>query len=67
MRYQFTLSAYDHLDQIQVHAKLWDYDDPDREPGGECLLERSFSLAGVGETDPAHWLLPVLWELVERV
>lgn len=67
MRYQLTMSAYDHLSQVWVTVKVWDYDDPDRVPGGECLLERSFPFEGVGETDPAHWTLTALWELIEHI
>jgi hypothetical protein len=56
--------AYDVMDEVHVHARLWQ----DLKTSGQSpMLEASATFAGKGEEDPADWLRDALVALLEEL
>ena len=66
MMYIATLSAYDAMTTVTVHARVTGYpDNPEEAPS--TVFECTTTVPGIGEPDPRHWLEDALVAMLEAI
>ena len=66
MHYIATAHAYDVMDAVHITAEVR-HVPGERESTTSAVLRATTTVSGVGETDPARWLMDVLVALLESL